>query len=79
MRVKAVRRFYDGWEKRVRVAGEVFETTQERYEYWNSASLVCVMEEEKPVADSDAETAVPPIDGMDKGDRSRVSGRGRRR
>jgi len=40
MRVKAVRRFYDGWENCVRKAGEVFETTRKRFEYWSSASLV---------------------------------------
>lgn len=40
MRVKAIRRFYDGWERRIRIPGEVFETTRERFEYWYSASLV---------------------------------------
>jgi len=40
MRVRAIRRFYDGWERRIRIPGEVFETTRERFEYWHSASLV---------------------------------------
>src|SRR5690606_30680587 len=30
----------DGWEKRIRKPGELFETTRERFEYWHSASLV---------------------------------------
>lgn len=49
IRVKAVKLFNDGWEKRLRKPGEIFETTQERYEYWGSASLVIPVEEKKEV------------------------------
>ena len=46
--VKALKLFNDGWEKRLRYPGEVFETTQERYERWASASLVSLAEDERP-------------------------------
>ena len=45
--VKALKLFNDGWEKRLRYPGEVFETTQERFEHWSSASLVSPVEGEE--------------------------------
>ena len=52
MRVKALKLFNDGWEKRLRHPGEVFETTQERYERWRFASLVIAIEDKQPDLDS---------------------------
>ncbi len=52
MRVKALKLFNDGWEKKLRYPGEVFETKQERYERWRSASLVIAVEDEQPDLDS---------------------------
>jgi len=49
VRVKALKLFNDGWEKKLRYPGEIFEATQERYEYWGSASLVIPVEEKKEV------------------------------
>ena len=47
MKIKALKLFNDGWEKRLRRPGDVFETTQERFEYWSSASLVSPVEGEE--------------------------------
>ena len=52
VRVKALKLFNDGWEKRLRYPGEVFETTQERHEQWASGSLVVIVENEQPDLDS---------------------------
>ena len=56
VRVKALKLFNDGWEKRLRYPGEVFETTQERHEHWASASLVVIVENEQPDLDSMTKT-----------------------
>lgn len=52
VRVKALKLFNDGWEKKLRYPGEIFEATQERYERWHSASLVVAVENEQPDLDS---------------------------
>lgn len=52
VRVKALKLFNDGWEKKLRYPGEIFEATQERYERWHSVSLVVAVENEQPDLDS---------------------------
>lgn len=56
VRVKALKLFNDGWEKKLRYPGEIFEATQERYEHWHSASLVVAVENEQPDLDSMTKT-----------------------
>lgn len=52
MKIKALKLFNDGWEKRLRRPGDVFETTPDRFEYWSSASLVSPEEDERGDLDS---------------------------
>lgn len=56
VRVKALKLFNDGWEKKLRYPGEIFEATQERYERWHSTSLVVAVENEQPDLDSMTKT-----------------------
>lgn len=52
MKVKALKDFNDGWATRTRRAGEIFDVTQEGYEYFASTSLIVPVCGGRPDLDS---------------------------